>query len=195
MPSYAEELAAWRAQRRQAEIADRAQQIQQEHAQYARERDEAITRNDMEEASYADNACEDLEKEYYKIVPPQRPQMPAQAQEWVLQNKPFFDRYGPRADEAVRAAHAYVIRPRVPGETNPSRTGCGLRAYTKPYWDALETALQMHGPTFYGVQYDPGEKLPTVRDAAEASTLSLNEYANAAQTMIKAGRIGNPDGR
>jgi hypothetical protein len=110
MPSYAEELAAWRAQRRQAEIADRAQEIQREHAQYARERDEAITRNDLEEAAYCDNSCENLEQEYRKIVPPQRPQMPLPAQEWILQNKPFFDRHGAQANAAVQARCGSPLR-------------------------------------------------------------------------------------
>jgi hypothetical protein len=70
MASYQEELAQWRAQRKQAEISNRLEEIKQEHAQAARERDTAIANNDLETAEWRDGDCERLEQEWNQYVPP-----------------------------------------------------------------------------------------------------------------------------
>jgi hypothetical protein len=114
MASYQEELAHWRAQRKQAQIADRLEQIQQEHAQAARERDVAIANNDLEEAELRDMDVEQLEQEYQQIVGPQRPQMHPASVEFLQKNRAFRERHGAAADQAILMAHNYATRPRNP---------------------------------------------------------------------------------
>jgi hypothetical protein len=195
MASYMEDLARWRLERRQAQIADRVNQIADEYREAVRERDRAIADGDTETASFRDDDAIQLEQEYLQYCPPQAPQMDPSAAEWVRRNKSFFDRHGPQADAAVRAAHAYVTRPRVPNETNPARTGCGLRPNTKAYWDALETALEVHGPDFYGVRYDPSEKALTANEVANFSGQSPEDYNRASRQLAADGRFTSQQGR
>ena len=188
MASYAEDVARWRMERKQAQITDRVNQIGAEYAQAVRERDRAIADGDTETAECRDMDCEQLEGEYAQYCPPQQTMHPA-AQQWILQNKPFFDRHGAAADNAVRAAHAYVTRQKIPGETNLQRTGMGLRPNTPQYFQALEDNLQMHGPTFFGVKYDPNEKALTATEAAKVSKISANDYNRASQQLAAQGRF------
>jgi hypothetical protein len=126
MGNYHEDIMRWRIERDQREATERVSQLGEEYKQAVRERDRAIASGENEEAEYQDNVCQDLEREYLKLCPPQ-PQMDPKAAEWIRRNKAFFDRHGPQADAAVRAAHVYVTRPKIPDETNPARTGMGLR--------------------------------------------------------------------
>jgi hypothetical protein len=89
MASYAEDLARWRAERKQQEIANRLEQIKTEHAEAARERDIAIANNDMETAEFRDMDAEQLEQEYQQIVGPQRPQMHPASVEFLQKNRAF----------------------------------------------------------------------------------------------------------
>ena len=75
MATYAEQLAGWRAQRRQQEANNRLQELRQEHAEALRERDTAIANNDLELAASADDQCQYLENEYTQLVGPQQPQV------------------------------------------------------------------------------------------------------------------------
>jgi hypothetical protein len=188
MGNYHEDIMRWRIERDQREATERVSQLGEEYKQAVRERDRAIASGENEEAEYQDNVCQDLEREYLKLCPPQ-PQMDPKAAEWIRRNKAFFDRHGPQADAAVRAAHVYVTRPKIPDETNPARTGMGLRPYTPAYFRAMETALQMHGPDFYGVRYDPSEKALTANEVAKMSGQSADEYNRASQQLARDGRF------
>jgi hypothetical protein len=122
-------------------LPDRVNQIADEYREAVRERDRAIADGDTETAAFRDDDAIRLEQEYAQYCPPQ-PQMDPRATEWIRRNKAFFDRHGLQADAAVRAAHAYVTRPRVPDETNPARTGMGLRPNTPAYFKAMEVCLR-----------------------------------------------------
>jgi hypothetical protein len=190
MASYMEDVARWRLERKQAQIADRVNQLADEYRQAVRERDQAIANGDTETASFADDDCERLESEYLHYVPPRQPQMDPAAAQWLRRNKTFFDKYGANADAAVQAAHAYVTRPRVPNETNPARTGCGLRPNTPAYFRALESVLEMHGKDYCGTNYDPNEKQLTWQTAAKISGMDENSYAAAYHRLKRDGRVG-----
>src|SRR5262249_32963224 len=156
-----EEIAAWRAQRRQQEANNRLQELRQEHAQSVRERDTAIANNDMELAADADNQCQYLENEYAQIVGPQQPQMNPQWAYWMRRNANFIEREGERGVKAVTDALAYMQRPRNPNSNDPRYTGMGMtpqQIFTKQGLDRLEDLLETHGAQFYGVRYDKNEK-------------------------------------
>jgi hypothetical protein len=70
---YAEDLAQWRMQRRQAEVANRVEQIKDEYAEASRERDQLIANGNVEEAEWRDKDCEQLEAEWAQYVPPRSP--------------------------------------------------------------------------------------------------------------------------
>jgi hypothetical protein len=123
MASYAEEIAAWRQQRRQEEQAQRLEDIRREHAQAARERDQAIADNDVETAELRDNDCQYLEQEWRQIAPP--PQTDPRLVEFARRNQPFLQRYGQRAYQALDEAHAYMMRRRNPNSNDPRYHGMG----------------------------------------------------------------------
>ena len=70
--AYNDELYQWRVQRKQQQIANRCEQIRQEHAQASRERDELIAQNNLEEAELRDDDCQQLEQEWNHYNPPQQ---------------------------------------------------------------------------------------------------------------------------
>ncbi len=47
----------------------------------------------------------------------------------------------------------------------------------------------MHGPTFFGVKYDPNEKALTATEAAKVSKISANDYNRASQQLAAQGRF------
>src|SRR6516165_10625022 len=95
MATYQEEIAQWRQQRAQQQIADRCNQIRQEHAQAARERDQLIAENDMDAAELRDDECKQLEQEWAHYNPP-RQQVHPQWQTWINRNAAFIEREGQR---------------------------------------------------------------------------------------------------
>jgi hypothetical protein len=192
MASYQEELARWRMERRQAEIADRVEQIRQEHAETSRERDTALANGDTETAEFRDKDCEQLEAEYNEYVPPQQPQVHPQWATWIRRNSNFIEREGQRGVQAVTDALAYMQRPRNPNTTDPKYTGMGLspqQIFTKQGLDKLETLLETHGQQFYGVKYDASEKALTPTQAAKISGLSADAYNNASRQLAAAGKF------
>jgi hypothetical protein len=184
MASYAEDLARWRLERKQQEVAARVDQMSQEYRQAIRERDQAIADGDTETASFRDDDCIQLEREYMEICPPQPPQMDPRAREWVLRNKAFFDRHGAQANQAVQAAHAWLTRP----------GSAGWKVNSREYFNAIET---FEGPSRFGVRYDPKEKALTANQVAKASGLSAQEYNNASKQIAAQGRFSfqNKEGR
>src|SRR5215475_75820 len=157
MATYAEQLAGWRAQRRQQEANNRLQELRQEHAEALRERDTAIANNDLELAASADDQCQYLENEYTQIVGPQQPQVHPQWQEWIRRNASFIEREGQRGVQAVTEALGYMQRRRNPNSNDPRYTGMGMtpqQIFTKQGLDKLEDLLETHGSEFYGVKFD-----------------------------------------
>jgi hypothetical protein len=194
MASYQEELAHWRAQRKQAQIADRLEQIQQEHAQAARERDVAIANNDLEEAELRDMDVEQLEQEYQQIVGPQRPQMHPASVEFLQKNRAFRERHGAAADQAILMAHNYATRPRNPTTNNPAYTGMGLTPNTPQYFQAVRDLLTMYARD-HGLTYDPNEETLTPTEAAKISGTSPQTYNNASRELARDGRFSSQQKR
>jgi len=191
MATYQEEIANWRAQRRQQEANNRLQELRQEHAQQVRERDTAIANNDLESAALADDQAQYLENEYAQIVGPQQQQVPPQWQEWMRRNANFIEREGQRGVNAVTGALAYMQRPRNPNSNDPRYSGMGMtpqQIFTKQGLDKLEDLLEIHGSQFYGVRFDKNEKTLTPNGAAKMSGLSAKEYNHSAQQIGNQGR-------
>src|SRR5215467_4636603 len=123
--SYAEQIAGWRQQRRQAEAQARVNELRQEHNQALRERDQAIADNDLELAASADDQCQYLENEYRQLVP-QQPQVDPRMAEFVRRRTPFVERHGQAAYQAMDMAHRYATAPHDPN-ANPSTVAAGTR--------------------------------------------------------------------
>jgi hypothetical protein len=187
-----EQVAAWRQQRQQQQVQDRLNQMREEYRETVRERDQAIAENDMETAGFRDDDAMRLEQEWLSYVGPQQPQMDPRAQEWIRRNSQFFEKYGEKASQAVREAHAYVCRPRNPATNNPAHTGCGMgnQVYSPAYWDKLESVLEMHGPMYFGINYDPSAKSLDANEAARISGLDPKSYNAAARTVHAQDRLG-----
>jgi hypothetical protein len=184
MASYAEDLARWRAERKQAEISNRLEQIKTEHAEAARERDTAIANNDLETAEWRDGDCERLEQEWNQYVPPQQPQMHPASVEFLQKNRAFRERHGQAADQAILMAHNYAVRPRNPNTTNPAYTGMGLTPNTPQYFEAVKSLLTMYAKD-HGLHYDPEEEALTANEAAKASGVSNQTYNNASRELAR----------
>jgi len=173
---YAEDLAQWRAQRRQAEQVDRLQQIQQEHAQAARERDQAINNNEMEEAAYQDNVCEDLEKEYSQIAGPPQPQIDPRTVEYLRRHTPFIQRHGMQtAMQAFSAAHEHAVR-------------AGHVPNTQGYFKFMDDFGDLYAKGA-GLRFDSSEKLLGRNEAAKISGLDQKTYDAAYAQLKKQGRV------
>jgi hypothetical protein len=175
MASYQEEIAAWRMQRSQQELANRAQEIQQEHAQYARERDTALANNDLEEAAYADNACQDLEQEYQKIVPPQ-PQYHPKDVKLMQVNNPYFRRYGQKGAQAAYAVNKHVTQRMGVSPDHPN------------YEALMKSGMELYAKDF-GAPYDPNSQLLTADEAAKISGLNPQTYNQAYHQLKRQGRV------
>jgi hypothetical protein len=189
MATYQEEIAQWRQQRAQQQIADRCNQIRQEHAQAARERDQLIAENDMDAAELRDDECKQLEQEWAHYNPP-RQQVHPQWQTWINRNAAFIEREGQRGVNAVTDALAYMQRPRNPNSNDPRYTGMGMtpqQIFTRQGLSRLEDLLETHGAQFYGVRYDKNEKTLTPNGAAKVSGVSAKEYNEQSQRVGAAG--------
>src|SRR5262245_60198819 len=185
MATCQEEIAQWRAQRQQQQIADRCNQIRQEHAQVVRERDEAIANNDLETAEYRDMDCQQLEKEWAEYNPPQQQRNP-QWENWLRRNSTFIEREGQRGVQAITEALRYMQRPRNPASADPRYTGMGLtpqQVFSPQGFDKLESLLEIHGQQFYGVKFDKNEQPLTADEAAKMSGQTPENYNRASQRM------------
>jgi hypothetical protein len=196
--TYGEQIAEWRTQRQQQQAAERVHEIRSQYAQVQRERDRAIAENDMETAEWRDYDCQQLEEEYKQYTPQQPPQLPQGLTRWAQRNPRFFERYGLQASAAIDGALAYMMRPKNPQTNRPDATGMGMSRdkiftsdgfFTPQGREVLESLLQMHGPSYYGVSYDPGEKSLTWQDAAKNSNLSQKDYISAYNELKRQGRV------
>src|SRR5215472_7585412 len=187
--SYQQEIANWRAQRRQQEAQARVNELRQEHAEAIRERDTAIASNDIELAASADDQVQYLENEYRQLVGPQQPQVHPQWAQWMQRNSTFIEREGQRGVQAVTEALGYMQRPRNPNSNDPRYTGMGMtpqQIFTPQGLDKLESLLETHGSQFYGVRFDKNEQTPTLADGAKASNLDQKTYNSYAQAYAQA---------
>jgi hypothetical protein len=192
MGSYYEQIAQWRQQRAQQQIANRVEQIKYEHAEAARERDQAIANNDLDTAEFRDDDSKQLEQEYNQYVPPASRVDPRLA-EFARRNVGFLQRYGQKGYQALDAAHSYMMRPRNRATNDPRYTGMGFRpehAFTPQYFERLKDLMEMHGETLFGVKFDRNEESLTATEAAKISGLSPQHYNYGVKMMHAAGRLG-----
>src|SRR5262245_42543515 len=185
MATYQEQIAQWRAQRAQQQINDRLEQIRTEYREVQRERDQAISDNDLETAELRDQDCQQLEQEWHQYNPPQQQVHPAW-QEWMRRNASFIEREGQRGVQAVTEALGYMQRRRNPNSNDPRHTGMGMtpqQIFTKQGLDKLEDLLEVHGPQCYGVRYDKNEKTLTPNQAAKMSGLNAKQYNQASREI------------
>jgi hypothetical protein len=190
MASYQEEIAKWRVQRQQQQIANRVEEIRQEHAQIARERDQAMANNDLETAEFRDMDCEQLENEWRQYVPPPNP-LSQHDVAYLQQKKAFLERNGELGRQLIARAHRQAVMPRNPNassQTDPNTYGMGLRRGTGAYYKAMDNLLEMYAKEF-GAHYDPNEDQLNWQEAARSSGLSQQGYANAYKALKAQGRV------
>src|SRR5262245_42324048 len=150
--SYQEQIAQWRAQREHQQKVTRLQEIQQDYAHAARERDEAIAAGDTDTAEYKDE----------QSLVPYRPQPHPNAATWDWQNQRYIQKVqrniGPeRAMQGM--AHVDAIATRHYPRHSPG------------YQKFVEDYLEMYSAGGTGVPYDPKEKTPTWRVAPAIHSL------------------------
>src|SRR5262245_63685134 len=182
---YQDDIAAWRLQRQQQQIADRCSQIQSEYREVQRERDRAIADNDMETAEWRDADCQQPEQEWAHYNPPQQQRNP-QWENWLRRNSTFIEREGQRGVQAITEALRYMQRPRNPASADPRYTGMGLtpqQVFSPQGFDKLESLLEIHGQQFYGVRFDKNEQPLTANEAAKMSGQTAKAYNDASQRM------------
>jgi hypothetical protein len=172
---YQDEIATWRAQRKQAEAANRVQQIQEEYAQAARERDTAIANNDLETAEWRDMDCEQLESEYNQYVPPQ-PQYHPKDLKMIRAAQPYFKRYGQRAAKAAFEVNQHITQRMRVSPDHPN------------YEELMRRGMEFYGDK-YGAPYDSNAEVLTPEEAAKISGLSPQGYAKAYQQLKRQGRV------
>jgi hypothetical protein len=193
MASYAETIAAMRAERAQREHLGRLEDLRRNHYDATKSRDEAYARGDREDFESWDDYAHSIEREYAALCPPQQPQIDPRLVKFAQQNQQFFEKYGPRAYQALDAAHAYMMRPRRSDTNDPRYRGMGWNpqhVFTPAYFDRLKSLLELHGEQFLGVNYDRNSENLTPNEAARISGLSPQRYNAASRAVAAAGKFG-----
>ena len=178
-PTYQEQIAQWRAQREYQQKQTRLQEIQQDYAHAAQERDEALRAGDTDTAEYKDDDCKYYEEEWQSLVP-YRPQPHPNAAKWDWQNQQYINKIqrnvGP---ERVMQGMAHV----------DSLATRHYPRHSPGYQKFVEDYLEMYSEGATGVKFDPKEATPTWRDAAEISGLSDAEYTDSYKRLRAQGRV------
>src|SRR5262245_28076784 len=172
---YAEDLARWRLERKQAELANTLQRIQSDYAEATRERDRAIADGDTETAQFRDDDCIQLENEYAQYCPPQ-PQYHRKDIELLQVNAPYFQKYGTRGAWVADQVHRHVTQ-RV-----------GVTQNDPHYAEMMRKGMEFYGEKF-GCPYDRGDEALTATEAAKISGLSPKSYNYAYQQLKAQGRV------
>lgn len=172
-PTYAQQVAQWRLERKRVEQIDRVEEIKREHANSVASRDDALAREDLQEAAMYDDDAERLEQEYRQLVPPPAdPRLVGFAQKL----RPFFEKYGQAGVNNFDAADAYVV--------NRMRIPRGSPAYFARMRDYGE----LYGASA-GTPYSRNDELPGWKEAAKISGVDENTYAAAYHRAKNSGRI------
>jgi hypothetical protein len=185
-----EQVAQWRQNRMRQQVETRKEEIKQEYAEAARERDQAIANNDMETAEENDNYCQNLEAEWQEYNPPAPPQQHPAAIRWREANRDFVDRliskHGQeKTDAFFNAIDARLTAPK--NLQNPAAGGMGLQRFSKEYFDRGKDFLELYSEGTSGVSYEPDATL-TASEAARISGVSPDLYNKSAAALQTAGR-------
>jgi hypothetical protein len=189
--SYLQQVAQWRQDRMRQQAQARQEEIKQEYAQAARERDEAIADNRMDDATDADNYCQNLEAEWSEYHPPQPPQMDPQLARWGQANKEYIDRL--IAKHGVEKTNAFLnaIDAKLTGPRNqyaPEKGGLGLKRNSPEYFARGNDFLELYSEGVSGERYTPNDTL-TAEEAAKISGISPQQYNRSAQVLNQQGRF------
>jgi hypothetical protein len=190
MANYLEEVAKWRMQRHQQQVADRVGQIASEYREVVRERDTALANGDVETAEFRDNDAIQLEREWQQYCPPRSPYS-QQDINYLHKKRAFREKYGPAADALIARAHRQAVMPRNPhatSETHPDTYGSGLKQGTPAYYKAVDSYLDLYAKDF-GLNHDSNEDALNWKQAARASGVSENTYLNAYRALKAQGRV------
>jgi hypothetical protein len=167
--SYAEDLARWRVQRQQQQIINRCEQIRAEHAEVARERDLAISQNDLDLAELRDDEAMQLEAEWRHYNPP-RPQYHQKDLRLLRKNANYFNRYGTGAAQAAQAVHQHVTQRMGVTQNHPR------------YEEMMKSGMELYAKDF-GCPYDRNEEMLTADEACKISGVSPKLYNHYAQRL------------
>jgi len=185
MATYAEQIAQWRQQRAQAQIVDRCNQIRQEHAQAARERDQLIAENNLEEAAWRDDDCKQLEDEWRTYNPPQPPPADPRLVQFGQVNQDYLNKLRARAGPERAGQFLNWLDQRL--------VNMGLQRNSPAYFERGRDMLELDSARVTGVAYDPNTQALTADEAAKISNLdakTYNSYAAAYQKAKAQGRVG-----
>jgi hypothetical protein len=183
MMSYQEDVARMRMERKQAEAADHYEMLRQQYNEALDNRENASLQilgndGDRSEWDYWDSQMEEAERQ---LAPYMRPPPPdPRAVQWDAQNQDYITKVQRNigSENAVRGmAHVDAVATRHFPRNSPG------------YHKFCEDYLEMYSEDATGVKYDPKDKTPTWRDAAKASGLSEQEYANSYHRLRAQGRV------
>ena len=189
--TYAEQIAGWRQERMRVQAEARQEEIKQQYAEAARERDQAIANNDMETAEENDNYRQNLEAEWADYNPPQPPQMDPRLQKFHAANKTYIDQLvskhgNEKATAFLNAVDARLTAPR--NLQDPAKGGMGLARYSPEYFERGRDFLELYSGDVSGVAYEPNATL-TADEAARISGISGQAYKKSAQVLQQQGRF------
>jgi hypothetical protein len=189
--SYLQQVAQWRQDRMRAQVEQRKNEITQEYAEVVRERDLAISNNDMETAEENDNRAQDLENEWSQYNPPPPPQMDPQLARWGQANKEYIDRL--IAKHGVEKTNAFLnaIDARLTAPRNlyePAKGGLGLKRNSPEYFERGNDFLELYSEGVSGERYTPNDTL-TATEAAKIAGISPQQYNRSAQVLNQQGRF------
>jgi hypothetical protein len=189
--SYLQQVARWRQDRMRQQVETRKEEIKQEYAEAARERDQAIANNDMETAEENDNYCQNLEAEWSEYHPPQPPQQHPAAIRWREANRDFVDRLISKHGQAKTDAFFNAVDARLTAPRNlqdPSKGGMGLQRFSPEYFQRGNDFLELYSEGTSGERFTSNDTL-TATEAAKISGVSPQQYNKSAQAMQQQGRF------
>jgi hypothetical protein len=175
-PTYQEQIAVWRQQRSQEQVAARVEEIKAEYTEAVTERDRHVAEGDLETAGYYDDTVQRLDCEYQQYVPPPRPQAHPRVLGLAQRNMPFFRKFGPNGFAMADKAHNYVVNNMRISPDNPK------------YGDAVLSYMELYAKD-HGMPYDRKDQELTPNQAAKISGLSPQQYNNAARQLAAQGRF------
>jgi hypothetical protein len=200
MADYQEEVYRMRMERKQAEAADRYQQLVEQYNQAVEARDEESLQilskgGDRSEYDYWDQQVEEAERGLAPYIRAQQPQAHPAATQWDARRKAYVERLQQKhgyqgAMQRFAALDGYITRPKIQNETNPSRTGMGIARNSPAYFKAADELLELHSDSFFGVKFDPNESTLTPNEACEISGTAPAEWNRQAQLAWQQGKIG-----
>jgi hypothetical protein len=170
---YQDEVAQWRQQRAQREIAERVEEIKQQYIENEQARDEAGRQQDGETFDYYDRECQALEQEFSQYVAPPQPELSPQTKQFLNQNADFVRKGGEAARQALLAAHQGAVN-------------AGLQPDSADYFRWGKDFLEMYAGN-WGVRFDPTAATPSPNEACRISGVTPELWNKKRQEALDKG--------